>query len=107
MLLLTVKSSKFAMTGASQSKIATTLWKSLTMPGEIGSEQVIQLAAELGMNSSYLIEIAGSMYKRLLPLMNKALEELMPTFGPSEIPQAKRISLKVTTNAQSFNQWMG
>jgi serine/threonine-protein kinase HipA len=77
-----------------------------TMPGEIGSEQVSALAAELGMKSSYLTDIADSVYKRLLPAMEKAIDELMPAFGPSEITLAKRLSLKVTTIAQSFHQRM-
>jgi hypothetical protein len=76
------------------------------MPGEIGSEQVTQLAAELGMKSSYLTDMADSVYQRLLPAMEKAIDELMPAFGLSEITPAKRLSLKVTSIAQSFNQRM-
>jgi hypothetical protein len=39
--------------------------------------------------------------------MEKAIDELMPAFGPSEITLANRLSLKVTSIAQSFNQRMG
>lgn len=79
----------------------------LTLPGEIGAEQLVKMATELGIKPRYLTDMAASVFKRLLPALAQAVAELSPDFGPAETTLAQRLSQKVTHIAQSFNQRMG
>lgn len=75
-------------------------------PGEIGPEQIAEMANELGFKSSYLVKLASDIYEALPGAIKKASEEFMPVFSPAEKILSERLMQKIQSISSSFAQRM-